>query len=455
MRLIELHILQSFPVSCLNRDEVGQPKSAKFGGVKRARLSSQTLRRATRLDAACALPEFYTGKRTRYLPHLLAENVPALRDDPGLLTAVAARLAEFLRNKVDTNPKRFTTLVFSSSTEKQRLWERISRVISELSEQERAALKGEAASPPANQAAPGGTSAAEGDQPEPGSSAPGGDQSRAREQAEASAPTRRRRRNAGGADPAEAATTRLRAAFQESFGQHDAADIAIFGRMVADFPNLTVESAAMFSHALSTHEAAGDWDFFAAVDEQKPPGEAIGAAITDTLQFTSAVYYRYVGLNLGLLGDSKHLERFSQSQRQEIIKAFIRSTLVAVPGTHEDAGRRNSMNAHTEVGYALGFLRESAQPIQLVNAFEDPVRPHGGLLAPSVRRLLLQLQRVKDVYGDWFKADPELATGVYRPKLEKEKQDDGETLKVVPNQVSLPEFCRELAEKAVEKVPVP
>jgi len=33
MRLIELHILQSFPVSCLNRDDVGAPKTATFGGA--------------------------------------------------------------------------------------------------------------------------------------------------------------------------------------------------------------------------------------------------------------------------------------------------------------------------------------------------------------------------------------------------------------------------------------
>ena len=43
MKLIELHILQSFPVSCLNRDDVGSPKSAQFGGVRRARISSQCL----------------------------------------------------------------------------------------------------------------------------------------------------------------------------------------------------------------------------------------------------------------------------------------------------------------------------------------------------------------------------------------------------------------------------
>ncbi len=46
---IEFHILQSFPVTCLNRDDVGAPKSAVVGGVNRARVSSQCWKRQVRL----------------------------------------------------------------------------------------------------------------------------------------------------------------------------------------------------------------------------------------------------------------------------------------------------------------------------------------------------------------------------------------------------------------------
>ncbi len=45
---IEFHILQSFPVSCLNRDDVGAPKTARIGGVTRARVSSQCWKRQVR-----------------------------------------------------------------------------------------------------------------------------------------------------------------------------------------------------------------------------------------------------------------------------------------------------------------------------------------------------------------------------------------------------------------------
>lgn len=46
---IEFHILQSFPVTCLNRDDVGSPKTATIGGSLRARVSSQCWKRQVRL----------------------------------------------------------------------------------------------------------------------------------------------------------------------------------------------------------------------------------------------------------------------------------------------------------------------------------------------------------------------------------------------------------------------
>lgn len=60
---IEFHILQSFPVTCLNRDDVGAPKTAIVGGVTRARVSSQCWKRQVRL----AMQEFGVklGMRTK------------------------------------------------------------------------------------------------------------------------------------------------------------------------------------------------------------------------------------------------------------------------------------------------------------------------------------------------------------------------------------------------------
>ena len=43
MKHLELHIIQSVPVACLNRDDLNSPKTAVFGGTQRARVSSQVL----------------------------------------------------------------------------------------------------------------------------------------------------------------------------------------------------------------------------------------------------------------------------------------------------------------------------------------------------------------------------------------------------------------------------
>ena len=38
---VDIHVLQNVPPSCINRDDTGSPKTAKYGGAVRARISSQ------------------------------------------------------------------------------------------------------------------------------------------------------------------------------------------------------------------------------------------------------------------------------------------------------------------------------------------------------------------------------------------------------------------------------
>jgi len=68
---VEFHILQSFPVTCLNRDDVGAPKTAIVGGVQRARVSSQAWKRPVRL----AMQDYGAklGVRTKYIAELIAQ----------------------------------------------------------------------------------------------------------------------------------------------------------------------------------------------------------------------------------------------------------------------------------------------------------------------------------------------------------------------------------------------
>ncbi len=65
MRHLELHMLQSVPVACLNRDDLGSPKTAFFGGAQRARVSSQCWKRAVREYARELCPQGFAGERTK------------------------------------------------------------------------------------------------------------------------------------------------------------------------------------------------------------------------------------------------------------------------------------------------------------------------------------------------------------------------------------------------------
>lgn len=317
MNLIELHILQSFPVTCLNRDDVGSPKSATFGGVSRARLSSQCLKRATRLSARELVGgESFAGIRSRFLGEPFTEAFLAA----GLSGDEAAKKATAVCetfSKVDSkDANQVTTAVYLSPSEIQQIAKAV----------------------------------------------------------------------AGGEDPKKAA---------KKVQRLDAADIALFGRMVANDATLNVEGAAMFSHALSTHKTANEIDFFSAVDDRKADAEDSGASMIGTLEYNSATYYRYAAVNLDLLADHSHLGALSVEQRRAVLRAFLQATLVAVP-----SARKNSMNGATLPEVVLGIRKSSGQPIQLINAFEDPAKANGaGLLDASKSKMRSHLDRLKTIWG--------------------------------------------------------
>jgi CRISPR system Cascade subunit CasC len=332
MKLIELHILQSFPVSCLNRDDVGSPKTAVFGGVNRARISSQCLKRSIREYAQDNLPAAkFGGERTKLIVQPLTD---ALKRH-GLPEAVAGEHAANIADKLakldakpgkDGEPAQVGTLTFLAPSE-----------IDSIARQVAALLK---------------------------------------------------------ENPKSKDYEKKLDKFCKDAGLLDGADIALFGRMAANQPSLTLEAAAMFSHALSTHKSDNDLDFYSAVDDRKPEGDDAGAGMIGTLEFSSAVYYRYAAVNLDLLADKDHLAKLSVEERRKVVDAFLRATLQAVPGA-----RKNSMNGHTRPGFVLGTFKSAGQPVQLINAFENPVRLKAGLLDASIDALKTHHAKLKETWG--------------------------------------------------------
>jgi len=172
----------------------------------------------------------------------------------------------------------------------------------------------------------------------------------------------------------------------------DAADISLFGRMVASDHTLTIEGAAMFNHALSTHKVENEIDYFSAMEDW--PNDDAGAAMTSTLEFNSATYYRFAALNLDMLFDHDHLACLETKERKDVVKAFVRATLQAVP-----VARRNSMNGNVPPSYVICVLREKGHPIQLINAFEESIHSKNGIVKKSIEALEKEYKALKATWG--------------------------------------------------------
>ena len=80
--VIDFHVLQTVPPSCVNRDDTGSPKTAAYGGVTRARVSSQAWKHAMRAYFMDELEAIDVGQRTKRIVEMVAEEIARL--DPAL-----------------------------------------------------------------------------------------------------------------------------------------------------------------------------------------------------------------------------------------------------------------------------------------------------------------------------------------------------------------------------------
>ncbi len=128
--LIELHMLQNFPPSNLNRDDIGQPKDCEFGGYRRARISSQCIKRATRLHPLFAQhtgvpPSLRTKLVFTKLTDALVETHQRSRDDARRVAVAFARQYSGKLDEKDKNKEKTAALLYLSEEEIRRTAEQL------------------------------------------------------------------------------------------------------------------------------------------------------------------------------------------------------------------------------------------------------------------------------------------------------------------------------------------
>lgn len=324
--IVDIHVLQTVPPSNINRDDTGSPKTAVYGGVRRARVSSQAWKRATRDAFNHLLDRDELGVRTKRVVELLGEEItrqePALADRSAELATAVLKAAG-----IDIKPARKKDAPEESG------------FLLFLSRRQVAGLA-ELAIDTARAADTAGDTAGE-----------GGEVKVASKEAKARA------------------------------DRDHSVDVALFGRMVANQTDLNVEAAAQVAHALSVHPVANEYDYFTAVDDHKRADneEDAGAGMIGTVEFNSSTLYRYATVDvnhlLANLGDPDATRR--------AVEAFTRAFISSMP-----TGKQNTFANRTLPDAVLVVVRET-QPINLVGAFEDaiPDEQKGGRIAAAITRL--------------------------------------------------------------------
>lgn len=319
---VDIHILQDVPPANLNRDETGSPKRARYGGVDRLRLSSQSQKRAARLDFREHMDAESLGYRTRRVNDIVVDSLVA-----GGVPEEVARpaTAELLQQIKITQSKKkdaeASYLLFLS----------------------RPQLKALAA------------------------------QVRAHEDLWAS--------------PKELSSV---INVKDILGHGHALDVALFGRMVADLPEINVDAAVQVSHALGTHEALTQFDYFTAVDDAQGEAEP-GAGMIGTVEFNSATVYRYATVNVPeLISNMNDREAAIAGLEQ-----FLRSFTLSLP-----SGKQNTFAAHTRPGLVWIVVRTDG-PVNYMSAFEKPVQAREeGYLASSIKTLASFVTTEAQRWGD-------------------------------------------------------
>ncbi|MFC7217638.1 type I-E CRISPR-associated protein Cas7/Cse4/CasC [Streptomyces polyrhachis] len=352
--ILDVHILQSVPPSNLNRDDTGTPKSALFGGVRRARVSSQAWKRATRTAFSDLLPPSELGVRTKKVAEALAEHItalqPSLRDQSTAVLELAAEVMRAATGSKVEEPKRRGKSV--SGDEQGPSPE--SPYLMFLSERQLDSLASLALE-----------------------KAPEGDAESFKEAAK---------------------KTDFKTRVRQAVDSRHSVDIALFGRMVADSPGLNIEGATQVAHALSVHQSEFESDYYTAVDDRNREDES-GAGMIGSIDFNSATFYRYAAVDIDELhrnlGSGLQEDMELTTPVQKAASAFLEAFITSLP-----TGKINSFGHHTLPAAVIVKIR-SKRPISFVGAFEKPVLrgEHGGYVEESCRRLAAYVPDLEHQYG--------------------------------------------------------
>lgn len=372
---INYHVLISHSPSCLNRDDMNMQKSAIFGGVRRVRISSQSLKRAIRMSHYYGAHLGAPSIRTRELERIKALLIEELRGefDEALISETAERFVKASlgadeEENEDENAEGTIEGTEEKDIEKTKKLAVAPWVTDEIRELCRIIDRVKRAE---------------------------------FTEKELTSVTEKLNKQRGKKKKTEhelldeLLNKKLEKEIKSNLATLRAAcaaakDIALSGRMATSGLMTSVDGALAVAHAITTHAVDEDIDWFTAVDDLVADAGEVGAGHLNTQQFSSGVFYRYASLNLKQLQvnlgrtPSMHAPETPQSRGEalDIARHVLHLMATIVP-----SAKQQSFAAYNLAEFALVSFAD--QPISLGNAFEEPVtaRNGSGFLKPSLERL--------------------------------------------------------------------
>ncbi|HME50578.1 MAG TPA: type I-E CRISPR-associated protein Cas7/Cse4/CasC [Candidatus Lokiarchaeia archaeon] len=347
---IELHVIQNFAPANLNRNDTGTPKDCDFGGFRRARISSQCFKRAMReyFGEKSLLASNRAVRTKRILEAIQDILVPEGKDKDEVQVVVKNALASQKIAIKDDGKSQYLIFVGRAAIEN------LAKVLKNDNVWDGLLGMGKAAEPTEETSKKG------------------------------------KKKKAAGAIP-EDIKAEVNDAVDQLLSTGTTADIALFGRMLADIPGQNVDAACQVAHAISTNKVNMEFDFYTAVDDLNP-AEETGAGMMGVIEFNSSCFYRYANIDLEQL--KKNLNG-DEALCRETLAAFVEATINAIP-----TGKQKSMAAQNPPSFVMAVLRDD-NLWSLANAFEKPVRPteRDGLVDLSIKKLVEYWGSLCKVYG--------------------------------------------------------
>ncbi len=396
---LNLHVIISHSPSCLNRDDMNMQKSAMFGGVRRVRISSQSLKRAMRTSD--------------YFKDLLGE--PSVRSRN--LELLKQKFIDELKNDFDEKLIRETIDRFAKTAvaaQESGTEEATDAAEDEAVEETGQASKKIACAPwvvDEIRALCGILAGIE----------LSADELKKAEEVLKKQQSKKKKSLQELKD--DMLSKKIDKAVKEKADAVKKAcscalDIALYGRMATSGLMTTIDGAVSVGHSITTHAVDADIDWFTAVDDLVP----LGSAHLDTQEFSSGVFYRYASVNLkqlqvnlGLIPEMEAKETPESRKKALEISAHLLHLLATVV----PSAKQRSFAAFNPADLVMASFSDI--PISAANAFEMPVeteKPAGGYLQPSIKAFADYITRVYEGYGF---DDKKAVFSIWKTSLEQKK----------------------------------